>query len=75
VGVDGGEDDAEDDTYGYAGQGEQYGLGRELVREGSGVPGQLVSILLPLAPTTYQSAPNALDPWPLAVPAPVSAVK
>jgi hypothetical protein len=39
------------------------------------VPGQLVSILLPLAPITYHSAPNALTPCPRAVPAAASAVK
>src|SRR5215471_9889048 len=37
--------------------------------------GQLVSILLPLALTTYHPAPNAVLPWPLAVPVLVSAVK
>ena len=37
--------------------------------------GQSVSILFPLAFTTYQPAPNALDPCPLAVPALVSTEK
>src|SRR6185437_6153746 len=40
-----------------------------------GNPGQSLSILDPLAFTTYQSEPNALSPCPLAIPEPVSAEK
>src|SRR2546423_14888130 len=39
----------------------------------AGMAGQLVSILLPLALTTYHSAPNALTACPGAVPPAVSA--
>ena len=38
-------------------------------------PGQSLSILDPLAFSTYQPAPNCLDPCPFVVPAPVSAAK
>jgi hypothetical protein len=49
----------------------------DLIRRSASRPLQhkLVSILLPLAPTTYHSAPNALTACPWAVPAAVSAVK